>query len=168
MSAALGALLAYPDAGLAGRAEAALAAELPPGAREALAAFADHAKAADPRDLEELYTRTFDMNPACSLEVGWHLHGEQYERGAFLVRMRELLRRLELPEDHELPDHLSHALRVLGRLEGEEGRRFAAESLVPAVAKMREGLTGQDNPYRRLLEAVDAVVQARAAEVCPR
>ena len=44
------------------------------------------------RDLEELFTRTFDINPQCTLELGWQLYGEDYNRGAFLVRMRELMR----------------------------------------------------------------------------
>ena len=39
-------------------------------------------------DLQELYTRTFDWNPDTSLEIGWHLYGENYERGEFLVEVR--------------------------------------------------------------------------------
>ena len=31
--------------------------------------------------IEETFTRTFDVNPACALEVGWHLFGEEYARG---------------------------------------------------------------------------------------
>ena len=64
-------------------------------------------------ELEELYTRTFDINPVCSLEVGWHLFGEDYNRGAFLVRMRGLLREHGIEEGAELPDHLESVLRVL-------------------------------------------------------
>jgi len=39
---------------------------------------------------------TFDINPACALEVGWHLFGEDYMRGQFLVRMREELSKYEI------------------------------------------------------------------------
>jgi nitrate reductase delta subunit len=54
-------------------------------------------------DLEEFYTRTFDINPVSALEIGWHLYGEQYERGAFLVKMRELSRTLGVEESTSLP-----------------------------------------------------------------
>jgi nitrate reductase molybdenum cofactor assembly chaperone NarJ/NarW len=41
--------------------------------------------------LEELFTITFDMNPDTCLELGWHLYGESYQRGEFLVKMRQAL-----------------------------------------------------------------------------
>ncbi len=44
-------------------------------------------------EVEEAFTRTFDVNPACALEVGWHLFGEEYTAAMFLVRMREELRK---------------------------------------------------------------------------
>lgn len=162
MSERLGSLLRYPDAGLAARLAAAKA-EAPEAAREALAAFEAAAGSSSLHELEELYTRTFDMNPDCSLEVGWHLYGEQYERGAFLVKMRERMKALGVPEDHELPDHLSHALAVWSRLEPSEAKRFAEECLAPAVAKVIAGLGDGPNPFRHLLAAVQASVTAPTA-----
>ena len=38
--------------------------------------------------LEEQYIQSFDMNTKGALEVGWHLFGENYDRGVFLVKMR--------------------------------------------------------------------------------
>lgn len=104
-------------------------------------------------ELEELYTRTFDINPVSSLEVGWHLHGETYERGAFLVQMRDLLRRCAIEESNELPDHLTHALCAVGRMEEEEAAAFIVKCLVRALDKMLEGFAGKDNPYEHLLTA---------------
>ncbi len=160
MRESLGALLAYPD-GTFGERLAACGRKLAAGPSEASLAFESFralVAGKDIRELEELYTRTFDMNPACSLEVGWHLFGEQYERGAFLVRMRGHMRRLGVAEDHELPDHLSHALAVASRMEAEEARGFEAESVSPAVLKIIEGLGEGDNPYRHLLRAVSALL----------
>ena len=85
-------------------------------ARAALVCFPEFAEF-DPAGLEELYTRTFDINPVCSLETGWHLFGEDYNRGAFLVRMRGLLRQHGIEEGAELTDHLESALRVLSVME---------------------------------------------------
>lgn len=110
-------------------------------------------------DMEELYTRTFDINPVCSLEIGWHLYGENYDRGAFLVTMRELLRMHSVPESSELPDHLTHALRVLGRMSENERRRFAARSIAPALEKMLDGIPREGNPYRHLIDAYDALLR---------
>ena len=49
--------------------------------------------------MQELFTRTFDINPACASRGG-HLFGEEY-RGA--LRPDAELRRLGLEESAELP-----------------------------------------------------------------
>jgi nitrate reductase delta subunit len=104
-------------------------------------------------ELEELYTRTFDINPVSSLEVGWHLYGETYERGAFLVQMRDLLRRYAIEESSELPDHLTHALHALGRMDESEIREFVPTRLARALDKMLEGFAVNPNPYEHVLQA---------------
>ncbi|MBI5473951.1 MAG: molecular chaperone TorD family protein [Ignavibacteriae bacterium] len=104
-------------------------------------------------DLEELYTRTFDINPVSSLEVGWHLHGETYERGAFLVTMREVLRRCQVEELTELPDHLTHVLPAVARMSEEEAEAFVSQQLLKALNKMLEGFIGKENPYEHVLVA---------------
>lgn len=119
-----------------------------------LTAFADSLGKLTIEEIEELFTRTFDLNPLCALEIGWHLFGENYSRGEFLVQMRHELRRHELPESTELPDHLSHVLPVLGRLTSAEAGQFAARYVVPALDKMLTGLAGQGNPYESLLAGV--------------
>lgn len=115
---------------------------------------------------EELFTRTFDINPTCTLEIGWHLFGEEYERGAFLVEMRRRLRETGLEEGGELPDHLSCALRLLGRLDGgrpeaEEVSAFARGFLLPALVKMLTGFGERENPYRAALEATRGWLERR-------
>jgi nitrate reductase delta subunit len=110
--------------------------------------------------MEELFTRTFDLSPKCSLETGWHLFGENYDRGAFLVWMREQLRKFELNESAELPDHLTHVLAVLARMEPEEGDRFATEAVLVATELMLSGLKDKNNPYEHVLRAVQCVLTA--------
>ena len=159
----LATLLTYP-AGVSGRALAAdpgLPDAEATGADALLRRFADEIRDYSATELEELYTRTFDLNPVCCLEVGWHLFGEDYNRGRFLVRMREQLRRLRLSESGELPDHLTDVLRALGRLAPEEAARFAAEAVLPALDKMLTGFPDAANPYAHLLEAVRQVVAHR-------
>ena len=127
---------------------------------DALGVFATETADCGTAGYEELYTRTFDINPACALELGWHLHGESYDRGAFLVRMRALLAQHNLAESAELPDHLSHALALFGRMSDDEAAAFARESLKPALAQMRTPLAAAQNPHDHLLAAVEAVLQA--------
>ncbi len=109
-------------------------------------------------ELQELFTRTFDLNPLCCLEIGWHLFGENYERGALLVRIRQELRLYGVAESSELPDHLSQALRLLARMEPERACDFAGACLLPALEKMLATLSGTENPFHSLLLAVRQMV----------
>ena len=107
-------------------------------------------------ELQELFTRTFDLNPMCTLEIGWQLYGEDYQRGEFLVKMRQQLREYELRESGELPDHLSHALALLAHLEPDEAAEFAGSYLLPALDKMRTSWREDRNAFAALLESVFA------------
>jgi nitrate reductase delta subunit len=111
-----------------------------------------------PTQMEELFTQTFDLNPVCSLEVGWHLYGENYSRGEFLVTMRQHLRAYHLPESTELPDHLTHVLAVVCRMKLAEADTFITTLVLPAVEKMLAGLSGKDCPFESLLQAVRCVL----------
>lgn len=123
--------------------------------------FRRRASSLSTETLQEVFTQTFDLNPVCSLEVGWHLFGEQYERGKFLVRMRQQMRRFEIPETTELPDHLTHVLSVLGRMEPEEAEEFAGACVYPALDKMRAGLGEKDNLFEVVLKLVARVMESR-------
>jgi nitrate reductase delta subunit len=105
--------------------------------------------------LQELYVQTFEFNPACTLEVGWHLYGENYERGEFLVRMRSELRRYGIAESTELPDHLTHLLPLMARMDHDEAARLAGECLLPAIEKVRAAITGKENPYDSALALIE-------------
>lgn len=133
------------------------------GAQDAPAAlqrFTIEAVPLSVRALQERYTETFDLNPACALEIGWHLFGENYDRGRFLVRMRQELRRHAIPESTELPDHLGNVLRLLARLDAAAAEDFAVACVRPALAKMLP-LLPAENCFRLLLEAVFQVVATR-------
>lgn len=103
---------------------------------------------------QELYVQTFEFNPACTLEIGWHLFGENYERGEFLVRMRAELRRYGIPESTELPDHLTYLLALISQMEASEAAELAGQFLLPALGKIREAL--KDSPYLAVIAAVEA------------
>jgi nitrate reductase molybdenum cofactor assembly chaperone len=149
----LAALLSYPTEDVVAIERRATAmAEALPAVEAELTGFAAHAASSDPRDLEELYTRTFDLQAVCSLDVGYHLFGETYKRGPFLVKMQAALRSHGIDPGCELPDHLPSLLRLVARLdESEDPRGLAEEALLPAIDAMLEALG--ESPYAALLRA---------------
>lgn len=157
----LAGLFRYPGIAYAAEAEQCRGAlkEDYPEAEAAMARFAAWLSGCSGSEVEEEFGRTFDLNPACCAEIGWHLFGERYDRGSFLVWLRSRLREVGVEEEGELPDHLVHVLPLLGRLEYEEAKRLAGQALQPAVKKMASCL-GDKNSFRLLIEAMDHIVAA--------
>ena len=109
----------------------------------------------DDSGLEELYTRTFDLNPVATLEIGWHLWGEQYERGRFLADLRAIQERAGIDAGCELPDHITVLLPTIAATDSDDLREKCAK----ALEKILRTLDEQGNPYRHLLRAaMEAVV----------
>jgi nitrate reductase delta subunit len=157
----LAALFAYPRGDYAAQLEscaAAIAAEHGPAA-ESLQPLLELGRRSSLEEIQEVYTRTFDINPVCTLEVGWHIYGEDYARGSFLVKMREMLREHGVPESSELPDHLTHVLVILGRLQGIVADDLAARYLLPALDKMLDAMKDSKSPYKVILEAAAQMVR---------
>ncbi len=164
---ALACLLTYPgEEHSTGRYPAAVevVTRACPETREALEGFSGGIAELDGGELEELYTRTFDNVAERSLEVGWQLFGENYARGVLMVRFRELLRRYEVPERTELPDHLTHVLALLGRMPRELSASFAAVQVGQAVDKMLASLRAYGSPWAGVLEATRMVLDLHAGE----
>ena len=118
----LGAALAYPREGYRARVAECrdLLASGDSEAAAAVRAFCETTEHLNDAELEELYTRTFDLNPVCTPEVGWHIYGEQYRRGRFLVQARDLLKVVGIEERGELPDHLMSLLPAVARLKPDD------------------------------------------------
>ncbi len=157
---ALAALVAYPDGDLQPRVRACrldLAAISPAAAGE-LERFADAIARPSLGELQEQYTAAFDLDPACALEVGWHLFGEAHERGAFMAALREDLRRAGVPETAELPDHLTHVLALLGREQPARAAALAA-LVVPAIERVHRALGARGSPYVHVLAALREVMR---------
>jgi nitrate reductase molybdenum cofactor assembly chaperone NarJ/NarW len=162
---ALAALLEYPGEDSLRRAQEArdrLCVEDTPAAA-LVDAFLDRVGGLGVEELQELFVRAFDINPVCCLEVGWHIHGDNYDRGDFLVRMRQRMRELGVEESDELPDHLRHVLAVIARLPVADAAELIGRYALPALEKMLEGFRGKDCPYEHVLRAVQRVLTAERA-----
>lgn len=168
----LAALLDYPDESTAWRCRTWLSAWAGalPEAAERLQEWACWFDGAPLWQAQEAYTHTFDLQPTCSLDVGYHLFGEDYQRGLFLAHLRQSQHDAGMGDTGELPDHLPVILRWLERTAGsEEHRDMAVECLLPVLRKMDEALAprtddngvtkGGQNPYRLVLQAVALAVE---------
>jgi nitrate reductase molybdenum cofactor assembly chaperone len=161
----LAGLLVYPSDDYHQRAPRtvdALASVDPEGAA-LLDHFAQQIRDLSTEALQELFIQTFDMNPVRSLEVGWHLFGENYDRGTFLVKMRQQLRRFAIAESGELPDHITHVLAVLGRMPADEAEEFAVACVFPALEKMRAGFADkkEENHFKIVMDVLAGLLRGR-------
>lgn len=155
---ALAHLLEYPGEDLTDRVGRALDALVEHrAALDEVTAFYEEVANVAVCGLEELYTQTFDLNPVASLDLGWHLYGEQYERGRFLADLREREGDVGIDAGTELPDHITAILLLLGET---KDKRLAA-LIRPALEKIAKPLDEHGNPYRHLIKAADLL----AAEV---
>jgi nitrate reductase molybdenum cofactor assembly chaperone len=130
-----------------------------PEAAQGISAFGQFVEQCVEHELEESYTRTFDVNPSCALEIGWHLFGEDYMRGQFLVRMRVELAKYEILESSDLPDHLTHVLAVIAAMPDEEAHQFTHACVFPALFKMQTSLEKNQSPYRHLIRCLLLVLE---------
>lgn len=160
-------LVEYPDGDLEPRVRACLAhpTAIGPAAAAELERFADAIAGTSVGELQERYTATFDLDPACALDVGWHLFGDAHERGTFMAALREDLQQAGVPETAELPDHLPHVLELVSR--EQPARAAALASLVaPAIAALHRALAARESPYLHVLAALQDVIAAIGAEAC--
>lgn len=160
-----GRLLSYPGTHYLQEVDACrlAAAEIDPEVASCLNDFSVQVRSLAVEGLQELYVQTFDLNPVCALEVGWQLHGDNYERGNFLVKMRQELEHYGVPENIELPDHLCHVLPLLAHMDPSEAMDFAAASVVPALKKMLAAFEGKDSPYESVLRAINRILESAAS-----
>jgi nitrate reductase delta subunit len=142
----------------------AVVAQLNTAAAEQLKTFAHATGGCSLSEMEESYIRTFDLNPATCLDIGWHLFGEDYARGEFLVKLRQEMRRYGIAERDELPDSLLCVLPLVARMPEEEAVHFRAEFLLPAVEKIRKAVSEENNPFAILLAALASLLAGNSTE----
>lgn len=88
-------------------------------------------------DIQELYTRTFDLDATYHPYVGHHLFGESYKRSAFMVGLKERYKAYDFVVEGELPDHLAVMLRYLSLCEDDvQVAEIIRDAMVPALERM--------------------------------
>jgi len=112
-------------------------------------------------EMQEIYTRTFDLQPACYPYVGYHLFGEDYRRGLFMAGLKKHYLSHDFSVEKELPDHLAVILRFLAETSRDkEKAELIHECVIPSLEKMLAGgLKEGDNPYGGVLQALLLTLQ---------
>lgn len=158
---ALAELLEYPSSELDTESCSALICKAPANVTNSFAAFRVSIAGLSLSELQELYTRTFDLSPICTLDIGYHLFGENYKRGVFLANLRETEAPFDLGQEHQLPDYLPVLLRLLTKLDDQELRSaLIVDCMIPALEKMLKTLSEGENPYRHLIEVVHLTLRS--------
>ncbi len=105
-------------------------------------------------ELEELYTRTLDLNPEFAPYLGYQMWGDSYPRGSLMAKLNKAMQEYQIDLGGELPDHLMPVLRYLDQ--AAEPLPDLMQIFGPAVEKMIHKLKKQDpaSPYLHLLRAV--------------
>jgi nitrate reductase assembly molybdenum cofactor insertion protein NarJ len=138
-----------------------------PEAGGALQAFA---KALPPLpELQEIFTRSFDVQAITTLSVGYLLFGDDYKRGALLANLHREQEAAGVDVGVELPDHLPAVLRLVARWADRElATELVQEVLRPAVDRMiaefsPDRMERRDRLYARHFRTLIESSSARAA-----
>src|SRR3990170_3039912 len=88
-------------------------------------------------DLQELHTRTFDVQSLTTLDIGYVLFGDDYKRGALLSNLSREHTQAENDCGRELADHLPNVLRLIPKLKDQNLLdELVSQILVPALMLM--------------------------------
>lgn len=108
---------------------------------------------------EEYYTGTFDVQPVCTLDIGYILFGQDYRRGGFMVNLKKEHIKAMNDCGSELPDHLPNILNLLPKIEPIVAEELIYSLLIPALHEMILKFRNGDNLYKALLEIIVAVME---------
>lgn len=106
-------------------------------------------------DLQQHYVATFDRNPAHSLHLFEHIHGESRDRGQAMVDLLAEYRNhgLEMVGD-DLPDYVPLFLEFLAQQEEEEARRLLGDA-VHVLAHLGRKLAAAGEPYAAIFALLE-------------
>lgn len=134
----MGELLDFPGPGFAARGQVLLdyLRKNYPDAAEEVERFLD-AIPTSTLDLQELHTRTFDVQAVTTLGTGYVLFGDDYKRGALLSNLNREHNEAANDCRGELADHLPNVLRLIPKLKDHDMLDELVEHiLVPALMLM--------------------------------
>ncbi len=112
--------------------------------------------------LEEVYTGTFDINPACHIFAGHLLFGESFKRGAFMAKLEEEYQKHDFDKGKELADHVPVLFKFLAELPPNEPfvNELISDCLIPVFKKMNSNFKDKSsNPYLPVVRSASVVLE---------
>lgn len=107
--------------------------------------FVTHLPSDDLMTMQELFTRSFDVQAVTTLDIGYVLFGDDYKRGEMLANLNREHVEAGVDCGTELADHLPNLLRLLAVLKDEDLINDLVNAiLAPALREM----VGEFNPDR--------------------
>ncbi len=99
--------------------------------------FIELLPADDLQTMQELFTRSFDVQAATTLDVGYVLFGDDYKRGMLLANLNREHRNAGVDTGTELADYIPNLLRLMAVIEDEEVLQDLAYAILgPALLEM--------------------------------
>ncbi|NEW60217.1 hypothetical protein GSY74_02880 [Sulfurovum sp. bin170] len=96
----------------------------------------------DTYDIQELYTKSFEVQAVTSLEIGYVLYGDDYTRGEVLSNLNAEHKAVGNECGGELSDHLGNVLRLIPKMRDKKLLNDLATLMVaPAVENMMKEYT---------------------------
>ncbi|MCG2585946.1 nitrate reductase molybdenum cofactor assembly chaperone [Massilia sp. TS11] len=150
----LSALLQYPQPELIA-ALPEIEAALAPTERAALRPLLDSLGSQDLVGLQMNYVATFDRNPAHSLHLFEHIHGESRDRGQAMVDLMEEYKKhgLQMVGD-ELPDYVPLFLEFLSTQDQKTVDTMLSDA-VHVLAHVGRKLRSNGSPYAGIFDIVE-------------
>jgi nitrate reductase delta subunit len=140
-----------------------------PEASTSLEDFISFLKASDISRIEEAFTGTFDLQSLCHPYVGYQLCGESQQRTMFMIKLKELYQQHGFISGNELPDHLTEVMRFIGSIADQDCRQeIIQDGLLPALAKITQGIESDGHPYVSLLNALQSFLIDTASPTSER
>jgi nitrate reductase delta subunit len=120
-----------------------------------LRSFQTYQTAVSLGELQEAYTSIFDMQPECTLNLGYQLLGDDWRRSILLFKLKEIYEANNFDSGCELPDHLCVLLRFLAILkDSSEAAELVDDCLLPTLSRMAASIQLGESPYRWALQAL--------------
>jgi len=88
-------------------------------------------------EVQELYLKSFDVQAVTSLDIGYILYGDDYQRGLILANLTKEHEKVNNNCGSELSDYLPNLLRLLAKSDEKEFvEDLATMFITPALEKM--------------------------------
>jgi nitrate reductase assembly molybdenum cofactor insertion protein NarJ len=103
-------------------------------------------------EVQEIFTRSFDVQPVTTLSVGYVMFGDDYKRGELLVNLNREHREAGVDCGSELADHLPNVLRLMARWQDPAMvLEFVEHILHPTLEQMIAEFGGERMEQRNTL-----------------